>query len=101
MNTFIFFLMVLLLIAALDRANRRQSPRAPGLNGSTDRDDRDWARTKLDLLALGAQAEPFTHKPMTAKTSEPTSTPAPRSGTIRLPDPSPQRSSRSATHQRG
>lgn len=45
--------MVFLLIAALERTNRRQAPHAPGLHGSIDRDDRDWARTKLDLLALG------------------------------------------------
>ena len=53
MTTFLLILMALLLIAALERANRRQSPRAPGLNGSLDHDDRDWARIKLDLLALG------------------------------------------------
>jgi hypothetical protein len=46
--------MALSLIAALERANRRQSLRAPGLNGSQDRDDRDWARIKLDLMALDA-----------------------------------------------
>jgi hypothetical protein len=65
MNTFLLIAMVLLLIAALERTNRRQSPQAPGLHGTHDHTDRDWARTKLDLLALGAQAEPFTHKPMT------------------------------------
>ncbi|MEO6143597.1 MAG: hypothetical protein ABIP19_06410 [Dermatophilaceae bacterium] len=56
MTTFILILMALLLIAALERANRRQAPRAPGLNGSLERDDRDWARTKLDLTALGLTA---------------------------------------------
>ena len=55
MTTFLLILMALLLIAALERANRRQSPRAPGLNGSLDHDDRDWARIKLDLLALDGQ----------------------------------------------
>jgi len=52
MTTFLLILMALSLIAALERTNRRQSLRAPGLNGSQDRDDRDWARIKLDLLAL-------------------------------------------------
>lgn len=53
MTTFLLILMALLLIAALERTNRRQAPRAPGLYGSFDHDDRDWARIKLDLLALG------------------------------------------------
>jgi hypothetical protein len=52
MSIFIFVIMVLLLIAALERTNRRQSPHAPGPLGSQVRDDRDWARIKLDLLAL-------------------------------------------------
>lgn len=53
MTTFTLILMALLLLAALERTNRRQAPRPPGLNGSLERDDRDWARTKLDLTALG------------------------------------------------
>ena len=52
MSIFIVIIMVLLLIAALERSNRRQSPHAPGPLGSQVRDDRDWARIKLDLLAL-------------------------------------------------
>lgn len=52
MSTFIFILVVLLLVATLERSNRRRSPRAPGLLGSANRDDRDWARIKLDLMAL-------------------------------------------------
>ena len=52
MTTLLLILMALSLIAALERTNRGQSLRAPGLNGSQDRDDRDWARIKLDLLAL-------------------------------------------------
>lgn len=52
MSIFIVIIMVLLLIAALERSNRRQSPHAPGLLGSQTRQDRDWARIKLDLLAL-------------------------------------------------
>ena len=55
MTTFLLILMALLLIAALERANRRQAPHPPGLNGYQDQDDRDWARTQLDLLALGDQ----------------------------------------------
>ena len=61
MTTLLLIAMALLLIAALERTNRRQAPKAPGLNGSYDRDDRDWARTKLDLLALGSQGEPSNH----------------------------------------
>jgi hypothetical protein len=45
--------MAAIVIAALERNHRRQTPRAPGLHGSVDHDDRDWARTQLDLLALG------------------------------------------------
>ena len=52
MNTFIFILMVLLLVAALERSNRRRTPQAPGPHGPANRDDRDWARIKLDLMAL-------------------------------------------------
>ena len=44
MTTFLLILMTLLLIAALERTNRRQSPRPPSLNGSFDHNDRDWAR---------------------------------------------------------
>lgn len=51
MTIFLLILMTLLLIAALEPANRRQSPHAPGLHGSRNRDDRDWARIKADLLA--------------------------------------------------
>jgi len=58
MATFSLILMVLSLIAALERTNRRQSLRAPGLHGSLDRNDRDWARIKLDLIALGDQEDP-------------------------------------------
>jgi hypothetical protein len=69
MTIFLLILMVLLLIAALERTNRRQSPRPPGLTGTYDRDDRDWARTKLDLLALRGQAKPTTDKPRALKRS--------------------------------
>jgi len=53
MSTLILILMVLLLIAALERNHRRQAPTAPGLHGTYDHDDRDWARIQLDLRALG------------------------------------------------
>lgn len=53
MEALLLIVMAILLIAVLERTNRRQGLHAPGLNGSIDRDDRDWARIKLDLLALG------------------------------------------------
>jgi hypothetical protein len=53
MEALLLIVMALLLIAALERTNRRQAPHAPGLHGSIDHDDRDWARIKLDLLTLG------------------------------------------------
>jgi hypothetical protein len=62
MTTFLLILMALLLIAALERTNRRQSPRPPGLHGTHDHDDRDWARTKLDLLALGDERSNANHR---------------------------------------
>lgn len=56
--------LALALIAALESSNRRHAPRiGRGLHGSSTADDRDLARTKLDLLALGAAAEPLNHKP--------------------------------------
>jgi hypothetical protein len=58
--------LVLAVIAALEISNRRHSTGlATGPNGSWVVDDRDQARTKLDLLALGGAAEPFNHKPAT------------------------------------
>ena len=57
MTTSLLIIMALLLIAALERTNRRQRPHPPGLHGTYDHNDRDWARTKLDLLALGGQSE--------------------------------------------
>lgn len=53
MNILLLIVMAALLIAALERTNRRQAPHPPGPHGSHDYDDRDWARIKLDLLALG------------------------------------------------
>ena len=56
--------LALAVIAALELSNRRHStgPSA-GPRGTWVADDRDLARTKLDLLALGAAAKPFNHKP--------------------------------------
>jgi hypothetical protein len=53
MTTFLLIIMALLLIAALERSNRRQTLRGMGVSGSFDHEDRDLARIKLDLLALG------------------------------------------------
>ncbi|WP_427887154.1 hypothetical protein ACQHIV_29690 [Kribbella sp. GL6] len=60
----VLVLLVLAVIAALEISNRRHAtgPSA-GPRGSWIADDRDVARTKLDLLALGATAKPFTAKP--------------------------------------
>ncbi len=49
--------MAVLVIAAMERNHRRQPPHQPGTLGTYDRDDRDWARIRLDLLALGDQTE--------------------------------------------
>jgi len=58
--------LALAVIAALEISNRRHSTGlTTGPNGSWVVDDRDQARTKLDLLALGGAAEPFNHKPAT------------------------------------
>jgi hypothetical protein len=56
--------LALAVIAALELSNRRHSTGlTAGPNGAWAADDRDLARTKLDLLALGDAAEPFNHKP--------------------------------------
>ena len=47
--------MALSLIAALNRNHRRQPPFPPGPHGAHDQDDRDWARIKVDLTALGGE----------------------------------------------
>ncbi|MGW6282020.1 hypothetical protein [Kribbella sp. NPDC055071] len=60
----VFVVLILAVIAALEISNRRNSTGlSTGRDGSWVADDRDVARTKLDLLALGASAEPFNHKP--------------------------------------
>ncbi|WP_132150886.1 hypothetical protein [Kribbella antiqua] len=56
--------LALAVIAALELSNRRHSTGlATGTRGSWVTDDRDLARTKLDLLALGGAAQPLNHKP--------------------------------------
>ena len=60
----ILVVLALAVIAALEISNRRHSTGlTTGPEGSWVADDRDLARTKLDLLALGAAAEPLNHKP--------------------------------------
>jgi hypothetical protein len=62
----ILVVLALAVIAALEISNRRHSTGlTAGPEGSWVADDRDLARTKLDLLALGGAAEPFNHKPAT------------------------------------
>lgn len=56
MTTFLLVLMAVLFIAALERTHRRQRPKPPGLHGTYDRDDRDWARTQLDVLARNGES---------------------------------------------
>ena len=60
----VLVVLVLAVIAALEISNRRHSTGlTAGPEGTWVADDRDLARTKLDLLALGGAAEPFNHKP--------------------------------------
>ena len=67
MTTFLLIVMALLLIAALERTHRRQAPHSPGLHGAHAHDDRDWARIKLDLLALDDEAGPFARRSLAIK----------------------------------
>ena len=67
MTTFVLIVMALSLMAALERTNRRHAPHAPGLYGANDHNDRDWARTQLDLLARAGEAEPFAFKTLAVK----------------------------------
>jgi hypothetical protein len=61
----VLVVLALAVIAALESSNRRHATGfGNGPDGSWVADDRDLARTKLDLLALGGAAEPFTHKPV-------------------------------------
>jgi hypothetical protein len=57
--------LALVVIAALEGSSRRNATGlGHGPDGSWVADDRDLARSKLDLLALGGAAEPFSHKPV-------------------------------------
>ena len=56
-----------LVIAAIAVILFLRNGRRPLAGSGPAAEDRDSARLKLDLLALGAQAEPFTHKPMAAR----------------------------------
>jgi len=58
--------LALVVIAALESSNRKHATKlGHGPQGAWAADDRDLARSKLDLLALGGAAEPFSHKPAT------------------------------------
>ena len=59
----VLVVLVLAVIAALEISNKRHSTGLTGAEGTWIADDRDLARTKLDLLALGATVKPFNHKP--------------------------------------
>lgn len=65
MSMFLIVSMVALLIAALNRNARRQPPYPPYPHGANHQDDRDWARTQLELSALGDEGgtRPYQHLP--------------------------------------
>ena len=68
MSLFLIVIMVALLIAALNRNARRQPPYPtypPYPHGANQQDDRDWARTQLELSALGDEGgtRPYQHLP--------------------------------------
>jgi hypothetical protein len=81
MTAILLIVMALLLIAALERTNRRQAPHAPGLYGAVDHDDHDWARIKLDLLALDDEAGPLARKSLAINRSGQMNTPVLRHAT--------------------
>ena len=58
---------IFLVIAAIAVILFVRHGRRPLTGSGPAAEDRDAARLKLDLLALGAQAEPFTHKPLTTR----------------------------------
>jgi hypothetical protein len=61
----ILAVLALALVAGLEYSNRRHADASSAArrSGSWPRNDRDVARTKLDLLALAGKSEPFTRKP--------------------------------------
>lgn len=56
--------LLIAIVAVLEVSHRRNAQRPPHDTG-TGVEDRDRARTRLDLLALADRAEPFAHKPFT------------------------------------
>jgi hypothetical protein len=58
---------IFLVIAAIAVILFLRNGRHPLAGSGPAAEDRDSARLKLDLLALGAQAEPLTHKPLTTR----------------------------------
>ncbi len=62
MGILLLVVMAVLLIAALNRNDRRQPPYPPGPHGDHHPNDRDWARIQLDLSALGGECETKTYR---------------------------------------
>ncbi|HET6988475.1 MAG TPA: hypothetical protein VFI00_17755 [Kribbella sp.] len=58
----VLVVLALAVVAALEISNRRHSTGLTGSEGTWVADDRDVARTKLDLLAIGGAVEPLNHK---------------------------------------
>lgn len=69
----ILAVLALAIVAALEYSHRRHADgtSAASHSGSWTRNDRDVARTKLDLLALAGKSEPFSHKPFEAPARRP------------------------------
>jgi hypothetical protein len=62
MDILLFLAAVALLVVLLQGRGRH-----PLAGSGPTVEDRDAARLRMDLLALSAQAQPFTAKPMTAR----------------------------------
>jgi hypothetical protein len=60
--------LVITVVTVLELSHRRHSePFTDPRRVQRGIEDRDRARTRLDLLALAGRAEPFAHKPFTVK----------------------------------
>lgn len=60
----VLVVLALAIVAALEFSHRRHSTGLrTGISGSWVTEDRDAARSKLDLLALAGRTEPFAHRP--------------------------------------
>lgn len=60
----VLVVLALAIVAALELSHRRHSTGLrTGLSGSWVGEDRDAARSKLDLLALAGRTEPFNYRP--------------------------------------